>query len=218
MPEKEPTLQEVIQAAQQAAQAASQAAQAATQSAQQIAEQVGQAVSQAIQKFITTAGLTSTTIRETDIGEGERATLENLDNAGILFSNKKRTFDEYQNVGLESIKHNQALIDQSMKTLQQQLAAVNNITISHLQNATTTANTVNTNAAENANLIAKETIKNADNLSKQHTAHRDIATDRIWNVDEANFVVSEILRTNTFKDAVAAAVAEAVNELKPKTA
>ena len=32
---------------------------------------------------------------------------------------------------------------------------------------------------------------NADNLQKQHLAHRDIATDRTWNVDEVSALVAK---------------------------
>ncbi len=32
---------------------------------------------------------------------------------------------------------------------------------------------------------------NSDNLQKQHLAHRDIATDRTWNVDEVSALVAK---------------------------
>lgn len=53
-------------------------------------------------------------------------------------------------------------------------------------------------------------VFNSDSLAKQHLAHRDIATDRQWNVDEQGYQVNEILRSETFKDAIAGAVAVAV--------
>ena len=59
------------------------------------------------------------------------------------------------------------------------------------------------NALETANLAGKQAVR-----------HADIAIDRQWNVDEQGYTVAEILRDNTFKDAVAAAVAIAVNESK----
>jgi hypothetical protein len=59
------------------------------------------------------------------------------------------------------------------------------------------------NAIETANMVAKQAVR-----------HADIAIDRQWNVDEQGFTVAEILRDNSFKDAIAAAVAIAVNTNK----
>ena len=49
--------------------------------------------------------------------------------------------------------------------------------------------------------------ENANALSKQMLRHSDIAADRQWNVDEQGYQVNEILRSETFRDAIAAAVA-----------
>lgn len=91
--------QTVKQAAQEAAQ----------QAAEQTAQQIGEAVSQAIQKMMSTTGVSTTESRLEDIGGGERLTKENADNSQILFSNQKRTYDEYQDVSLESIKRNRSI-------------------------------------------------------------------------------------------------------------
>jgi hypothetical protein len=85
--------------------------QAADQAAQQIAQQVGEAVSQAIQKAMQTTGVSATETRMEDIGGGERVTKENADNSQILFANNKRTYDEYQQESLESIKRNRSYVD-----------------------------------------------------------------------------------------------------------
>jgi len=73
--------------------------------------------------------------------------------------------------------------------------AVQNISVQALQNA-----------VETANMVAKQAVR-----------HGDIAIDRQWNVDEQGYTVAEILKDKTFKDAIAAAVVSAVNEVvKPK--
>ena len=65
------------------------------------------------------------------------------------------------------------------------------------------------NAVENANQLAKQNLQ-------QIQRHNDIATDRQWNVDEQGYTVAEILRNETFKDAIAGAVAVAVADILNK--
>jgi hypothetical protein len=53
-------------------------------------------------------------------------------------------------------------------------------------------------------------------VGKQTVRHADVAVDRQWNVDEQGYTVNEILRSDTYKEALAAAVAIAVNEIAKK--
>lgn len=84
--------------------------------------------------------------------------------------NAKRTFDEYQDTALTIIRQNQRVFEQSSAQLQAQLSAINNVTLQALQNAVTISNQVNQNAAESANMTAKQAVK-----------HADIAADSLWN-------------------------------------
>lgn len=59
--------------------------------------------------------------------------------------------------------------------------------------------------------VMQNAIESANMVSKQAIRHGDIAIDRQWNVDE---VAELVANTSTFKDAIAAAVAAAVQELK----
>lgn len=68
-----------------------------------------------------------------------------------------------------------------------------------------TLNNLATQALQNA-------IETANMVSKQAVRHADIAIDRQWNVDEQGYTAAEILRDETFKSAIAAAVAAAVND------
>ncbi len=104
----------------------------------------------------------------------------------FTFANMKRTYDEYQQVSLESIKNQQKYQEKVLSDAQQNDNARQNIANQSLQNAVETANMV----------------------SKQAVRHADIAIDRQWNVDE---VAELVANTSTFKDAIAAAVAAAVN-------
>jgi len=193
-------LQQVAQAVAQAIQGANQ--QGAQQAAQQIAEQVGQSVSQAISKVMqsqtqtTGATLLSGRAENADIGGSERLEKDNMDESGIIFANTKRTYDEYQHESLESIKRNRSYVDKILSDAHGYDMSARNIATQALQNA-----------VETANMVGKQAVR-----------HSDIAIDREWNVDEANYTAAEILQSNTFKDAIAAAVANAVNEAWAKAA
>ena len=70
------------------------------------------------------------------------------------------------------------------------------------------------NAVENANFKAKNILDTANLINKQAAAHRDIAIDREWNIDEVAGLSSTLIRdlsgTNVMKEAVEAAVAAAL--------
>lgn len=55
------------------------------------------------------------------------------------------------------------------------------------------------NAVETANMVGKQAVR-----------HGDLAIDRQWNIDEQAMITKSILRSGTYKDAVAGAVAAAV--------
>ena len=103
----------------------------------------------------------------------------------------KRTYDEYQQASLESIKQNQSYVQKILSDAQSHFNDTQNIATQALQNAVETANMV----------------------SKQAVRHADIAIDRQWNVDE---VAELVANTSTFKDAIAAAVAKVVQEVLNK--
>lgn len=62
----------------------------------------------------------------------------------------------------------------------------------------------------------QNSIETANMVSKQAVRHSDIAIDRQWNVDEQGYQVESILRADTFKEAIAGAVAVAVAEAMQK--
>jgi hypothetical protein len=106
------------------------------------------------------------------------------------FANIKRTYDEYQQESLESIKRNRSYVDKVLADAQQ-----------YDNQRQVIANQCLQNAVETANMVSKQSVR-----------HSDIAIDRQWNVDEQGYAVAEILRDETFKSAIAAAVAGAVND------
>ncbi len=121
--------------------------------------------------------------REYEIGRDEAwsAVLLNMVN------NCKRTYDEYQNESLESVRENRAYVQKVISDAQQydnQRQAI--------------ANQALQNAVETANMTGKQAVR-----------HSDLAIDRQWNIDE---VAQLVAKTPVFLDAIAAAVVAAVQE------
>ena len=125
--------------------------------------------------------------REFEIGKDESWAASQHSQNEAWFANVKRTYDEYQGESLEGIRTNRAYIQKVLSDAQQNDNARQQIANQALQNA-----------VENSNMIGKQAVR-----------HVDIAIDRQWNVDEQGYTVADILRDTTFKDAIAAAVAQA---------
>jgi len=127
---------------------------------------------------------------ETGMDESWKANMKMI--FDFTLANMKRTYDEYQQAGLTSIHDSHSYVQKILNDSQLHFNTQQNIATQALQNAVETANMV----------------------SKQAVRHADIAIDRQWNVDEVAQLVAQV---STFKDAIAAAVAAAVNEaLKAK--
>lgn len=97
--------------------------------------------------------------REFETGEDEYFKAHSEATAGIILSNLKRTYDEYQHESLESIRRNRSVVDKILSDAQQHDNVRQNIANQALQNAVETANMV----------------------SKQAVRHSDIAIDQQWN-------------------------------------
>jgi polyhydroxyalkanoate synthesis regulator phasin len=170
-----------------------------------IAAAVGQQVSQVVQELTQTHGVTAGETVMTgarnieDIGGTERLEKDQMSDSNAWFANVKRTYDEYQNIslegartGLESTKRNRSYVDNVLTDAQSHNVTLRQLSTQALQNA-----------VETANLVSKQSVR-----------HSDIAIDRQWNVDEQGYTVAEVLRDETFKDALAAEVARAFSESK----
>ena len=129
--------------------------------------------------------------REFETGKDESWASSQHSQNEAWFANIKRSFDEYQNESLESVKNNRLLINKILTDAQQ-----------HDNTRQTIANQALQNAVETANMVGKQSVR-----------HSDLAIDRQWNVDEQGYTAENILRDSTFKDAIAAAVATAVAEI-----
>ena len=104
------------------------------------------------------------------------------------FANIKRTYDEYQQLSLDLLRKINAHYDKLISDAQQYDNSRQGIANLALSNAVDTANLVN----------------------KQAVAHRDVAIDRIWNVDEVSTLTA---KSGVQADAFVAALAKAVADL-----
>jgi len=143
--------------------------------------------------------------REFEIGKDEAWSSEMFEKDSLYFTNRKRTYDEYQNESfetlrqarrhvesmngesLESVRRNRSYVDKVLSDAQQHDNAKQNIATQALQNAVETANMV----------------------SKQAVRHSDLAIDRQWNIDE---VADLAAKTGVQSDAMVVLLAKAVAE------
>jgi len=120
-----------------------------------------------------------------DVGQDESWANSTL----LTYANMKRTYDEYQQESLESIRRNRTIVDKLVSDAQQ-----------FDNQRQVIANQALQNSVETANMVAKQTIR-----------HGDVAVDRQWNVDEQGYTAQQILGA-PFVEAIKAAVAAAVVE------
>ena len=122
-------------------------------------------------------------------------------NAGygnVLFANIKRTYDEYQQESLESIKRNRTIVDKLVSAAQQ-----------YDNQRQVIANQALQNAVETSNMVAKQAVR-----------HGDIAIDGQWNPVQqgagdtltARAVSIDDVSLKAIGAVVAAAVAEALSK------
>jgi hypothetical protein len=125
--------------------------------------------------------------REFEIGMDEswKANMKML--FDFILANMKRTAEEYQHAGLTAIHDSHSYVQKILSDAQLHFNTQQHLATQALQNAVVTS----------------------DMVAKQALRHSDIAIDRQWNVDEVAQLVAQV---STFKDAIAAAVAAAVNE------
>ena len=122
-------------------------------------------------------------------------------NAGygnVLFANIKRTYDEYQQESLESIKRNRTIVDKLVSDAQQ-----------YDNQRQVIANQALQNAVETSNMVAKQAVR-----------HGDIAIDGQWNPVQqgagdtltARAVSIDDVSLKAIGAVVAAAVADALSK------
>ena len=86
-------------------------------------------------------------------------------------ANIKRTYDEFQQESLESIRRNRTIVDKLVSDAQQYDNQRQGIANQSLQNA-----------VETANMVGKQSVR-----------HGDLAIDRQWNIDEQAWAVEAIV-------------------------
>ena len=141
--------------------------------------------------------------REFETGSDEFFKNQSQVNAGygnVLFANIKRTYDEYQQESLESIKRNRSIVDKLVSDAQQ-----------YDNQRQVIANQALQNAVETANMVSKQAVR-----------HSDIAIDGQWNPVQAGAGDTLTARAVSIDDvslkAIGAVVAAAVADALTKKA
>jgi hypothetical protein len=154
----------------------------------QTVSQIGAAVSKLIQTQTQTTGSSTVTSesRTEDVGGGENITSNLIYDTEDIRSNKKRTYDEYQDLSLQRARRSQDAYDTMVTHAQAHYDALATISEQTLANKGAIDNIVNNQAPR----------------------HVELAVDRQWNVDEQGYTVEAILRNPVFKDAIATIMIE----------
>ena len=143
--------------------------------------------------------------REFEVGKDEAWSSQILEKDGLGFANRKRTYDEYQEESLqtmrqvrrqienlhatamESINRNRTIVDKFVSDGQQ-----------HDNHRQTIANQSLQNAVETANMVSKQAVR-----------HGDLSIDRIWNNDE---VAALTAKNGAQQDAIVSAMIGALGK------
>ncbi len=141
---------------------------------------------------------------ESAAGVGARRTVSNAE-ADTKRMNQDVGADEaYQDAILNQTRAWDANVKRTYDTLEEELHASVKASQDHVNELHTIRIQMLTNMAVNS-----------DNLQKQHLAHRDIATDRTWNVDEVSQLVAKSgVEASAIVALLTKAVADGVNAKK----
>ncbi len=168
------------------------------------------------------AGLPNQDERGFEVGMDEAYKSKILSEAGLIFSNQKRTADEYQDLQLEGARRSRTAFDKLVSDAQSGDNQLRLVGLQALQNA-----------VKIADLTAMSTLRNVDNGvetankdGKQATRHADIAIDNQWNpvqqgagdtltaravsIDDASLKAISANVANTMSASLPALVAQAV--------
>jgi hypothetical protein len=109
----------------------------------------------------------------------------------VLFSNLKRTYDEYQQESLETIKQQRTLFTKILTDAQQFDNARQIIANQALQNA-----------VETANMVSKQTVR-----------HADFAVDQQWNLEPHEAAAEAEVLPKFYLDAIKSIVVATLTEM-----
>lgn len=118
--------------------------------------------------------------------------------------NLKRLFDEMLHESLESVRRNRTHVDDVLAESRTHVKNLNQLGLQALSNCVQNCNAQHVNANDTAHLTAKRAID-----------HSDHAHNKIWNLNETDFVaeaaISKITGSDTFKELIEGAAATAAS-------
>ena len=143
----------------------------------------GSAAGSTVSRDSVTGATSSFNRANQDVGADEAQSRGIVGDSHNWAQNAKRTYDEYQDLALTAARRSQERFDDTMADV---------------------------------SILRKNAIKHFSNLDEitlsrlsNGVNNDELAVDRKWNVDEQGYVVEAILRSDVYKEALAAAVAQA---------
>jgi len=147
---------------------------------------------------------TKTDASEDASGVGARRTVSNAETDTKRMNQDIGADEAYQSAMMDQTRSWNANTKRTYDTLEEELHSSVKSAQDHLNELRTVR----------IQMLAAMAV-NSDNLQKQHLAHRDIATDRVWNVDEVSALVAKSgVQADALVALLAKAVADAVSAKK----
>lgn len=123
------------------------------------------------------------------------------------FGNIKRTYDEYQNLSLDSTKDQRSYIEKLRNDIEEHNSAIRSLTTQAMQNA-----------IETANMISKSVVGTFNMIEKQALRTNDFSLDRQWNIDEVSDLSAKTgIQADTIQAIATAVTAEILKNLSKTT-
>jgi hypothetical protein len=143
--------------------------------------------------------------REFETGKDEAWASQMFEKDSSYFANRKRTYDEFQEESLETIRqarrHAEALNNAALESINRNRTVVDKL-LSDAQQADNVRQAIANQALQNA-------VETANMMSKQSIRHVDLAVDRQWNIDEVSDLSA---KTGVQQDAIASALIAALSK------
>lgn len=143
--------------------------------------------------------------REFEVGKDEAWSSQILEKDGLGFANRKRTYDEFQEESLQTMRQVRRQVEDlhssAMESINRNRTIVDKMISDGQQfdnHRQTIANQSLQNAVETANMVSKQAVR-----------HGDLSIDRIWNNDE---VAALTAKSGAQQDAIVSAMVTALGK------
>ena len=143
--------------------------------------------------------------REFEIGKDEAWSSTMLEKDGLLFANRKRTYDEYQEESLQTMRQVRRQVEDLHSTAMESISRNR----SYVDKILSDSQQFDNGRQIIANQSLQNAVETANMVSKQAVRHGDLSIDRIWNNDE---VAALTAKSGAQQDAIVASMVSALGK------